>query len=77
MESVKIAAEIYMNYNFQFNHINYTEKTKTSICTEKKRVEITHSHTPQHFSYYNIAHSNNVARITGFFIKTTYEVLVH
>lgn len=45
MESVKIAAEIYMNYNFQFNHINYTEKTKTSICTEKKRVEITDIHT--------------------------------
>jgi len=36
MESVQIAAEIYMNYNFQFNHINYTEGTKISTCTEKE-----------------------------------------
>lgn len=48
------------------SYINYTEETKT-LYLHRKRVEITQTHSLQHFSYYkNIAHSNNVAQITGF-----------
>lgn len=48
------------------SYINYTEETK-NLYLHRKRVEITQKHSLQHFSYYkNIAHSDNVAQITGF-----------
>lgn len=46
------------------SYINYTEETK--IYLQRKRVK-KQTHSIQHFSYYkNIAHSDNVAQITGF-----------
>lgn len=59
-------AEIYMNYNFWLNHILIIQKKK-NLYLHRKRVEITQTHSLQYFSYYkNIAHSDNVAQITGF-----------
>lgn len=46
MEYVKEKnAEIYMNYNFWLNHINYIEETK-NLYLHRKRVEITQTLTP-------------------------------
>lgn len=62
----KINAEIYRKVQLLFeSYINYTEETKISTYTEKGEKNKTHS--IQHFSYCkNIAHSDNVAQITGF-----------
>lgn len=55
MESVKTAAEIYMNYNFQFSHITYTEET--NIYLHRKRVEVTDIDThPRTFPTVRILH---------------------
>lgn len=60
----KINAEIYTKYNSCLNHILIIQKKQKSLLTQEKGEK---NHSIQHFSYYkNIAHSDNVAQITGF-----------
>lgn len=61
----KINAEIYTKYNFCLNNILIIQKKQKSLLMKKRVKKQTHS--IQYFSYCkNIAHSDNVAQITGF-----------